>query len=167
MIKSYKGKTPKIGKNCYISPAAVIIGDVTIGDNVSIWECAVLRGDEGSIIVGDGSNVQDNATIHTDFKYPCVIGKNVTVGHNAIVHGASVEDTALIGMGAIVLNGAVVGEGSIIGAGALVAQNKTVPKRSLAVGSPFSVKRSLSDEEVAANLHNAEIYQKLIEDYVD
>ena len=167
MIRAYRGHMPKIGKHCYISPSAVIIGDVTIGDNVSIWECAVLRGDEDAIVIGDGSNVQDNCTIHTDTGYKCVVGKGVTIGHNAIVHGANIEDNVLIGMGAIVLNGATVGENSIVGAGALIAQNKTVPACSLCVGSPFVVKREVREAEVEATRHNAEVYQNLIDDYAD
>ena len=167
MIRSFRGKTPKIGKHCYISPAAVIIGDVTIGDNVSIWECAVLRGDEDAIVIGNGSNVQDNCTVHTDTGYKVVIGENVTIGHNAIIHGCNIENNVLIGMGSIVLNGASIGENSIVGAGALVAQNKTVPAGSLAVGSPFVVKREVREAEIEATHKNAVVYQQLIDEYIE
>jgi carbonic anhydrase/acetyltransferase-like protein (isoleucine patch superfamily) len=129
----------------FIHSTAVVVGDVVLGERVSIWPTAVLRGDADRITVGDESNIQDGAVLHADHGVPCTIGKRVTVGHRAIVHGATVEDDCLIGMGAIVLNNAVIGRGSLIGAGALVREGMQIPPGSVAVGVPAKVVRAVDD----------------------
>ncbi len=130
-----------VGKNCFIANTAVLIGNVTIGDNVAIFDHTVLRGDMNSITVGDYSNIQDNVTVHTDIDNPAVIGKNVSVGHNAIVHGATLGDEIIVGMGAIVMNGARISSGSVVAAGTVVTQGTEVPENSLIAGVPGKVKR--------------------------
>ena len=161
MIYSFDGKAPKIAESAFIAESADIIGDVTIADGASVWFGAALRGDEGRIELGESSNVQDNATIHNGTK----IGRNVTIGHNAIVHGCEIEDNVLIGMGAVVLDGAKIGEGSIVGAGALVTGGKIFPPKSLILGSPAKVVRELTDEDVASTIKNAEEYVRLSKTY--
>lgn len=133
--------TITMGKNCFIARTAVLIGDVTIGDNVAIFDHTVLRGDMNSITVGDNSNIQDNVTIHTDVNNPAVIGENVSVGHNAIVHGATLGNKIIVGMGAIVMNGARISSGSVVAAGTVVTEGKEVPENSLIAGVPGKVKR--------------------------
>ncbi|MBR5543117.1 MAG: gamma carbonic anhydrase family protein [Oscillospiraceae bacterium] len=162
MIKSFDNKTPSIGKDTFVAETATVCGDVTLGDNVSVWFGAAIRGDEGKIVIGNNSNIQDNATVHSKTR----IGNGVTVGHNAIVHGCTVCDNVLIGMGAIVLDGAEIGECSIVGAGALVTGGKVFPPKSLIIGSPASVKRELSDEQIESIKENAEEYVKLTKKYL-
>ena len=161
MVYKIKEISPKLSDNTFIADSAAVIGDVTLGKNVSVWFGAAIRGDEGSIEIGDSTNIQDNATVHSKTK----IGCGVTVGHNAIVHGCTVGDNVLVGMGAIVLDGAEIGEDSIIGAGALVTGGKKFPPKSLILGSPASVKRELSEDEVASICNNAKEYVELIEKY--
>ncbi len=131
----------KKGRNLYIADTAVIIGDVTLGDNVTIMDSAVIRGDENSIIIGDNSNVQDNATIHVNNTYGVRLVKNVSVGHNAVVHGAVVDDNVIIGMGAIILNNAHIKKGSVVAAGTVVLENFESEENSLITGIPGSVKK--------------------------
>lgn len=149
---------PRIHEQAVVARQAVVTGDVTIGKDSSVWYHAVIRGDIQSISIGEGSNIQDNAVLHVDADSPLKIGDHVTVGHGAILHGCTVEDGALIGMGAIVLNGAVIGKNSIVAAGALVTQNTVIPEGSLAMGSPAKVRRNVTEEEIRANLRNAENY---------
>lgn len=151
-----------IHPSAWIAPGAFIRGDVTLGEKVSIWYNAVLRADQESISIGRESNVQDNCVIHGDAGNNVVVGEQVTVGHGAILHGCTVEDRCLIGMNAVVLDHAVIGEGSIVGAGAVVAAGTVVPPRSLVVGTPAKVKRTLTDEDVASNLENIEEYLGLM-----
>lgn len=151
-----------IHPSAWIAPGAFIRGDVTLGEKVSIWYNAVLRADQESISIGKESNVQDNCVIHGDAGNNVVVGEQVTVGHGAILHGCTVEDRCLIGMNAVVLDHAVIGEGSIVGAGAVVASGTVVPPRSLVVGTPAKVKRTLTDEDVASNLENIEEYLGLM-----
>ena len=140
---------PRIPASVYIDESAQVIGDVEIGDESSIWMCVVIRGDVNSIRIGKRSNVQDGTIVHVMTKtHPTTIGDNVTIGHGAIVHGCTIDDQCLIGMGAVLLNGAHVGAGSIVAAGALLVEGMTVPPRSLVMGSPGRVKRTLSDAEV-------------------
>ena len=160
-------KVPKIGRNVFIASTAYVIGDVTIGDNVSIWPHAVIRGDEDSIVIGDDSNVQDGAVIHTDAGFPARIGRGVTIGHRAIIHGATVEDEVIIGMGAIVLNGAVIGSGSIIGAGAVITQGTKVPPNSIVVGVPAKVIRQATDADREYIRNNYLAYLRLARMYMD
>ena len=135
-----------INKTAFIHPEAVVIGNVTLGQRASVWPTAVLRGDSDRIEVGDESNVQDGAVLHADDGVPCIVGKRVTIGHRAIVHGATVEDDCLIGMGSIVLNHAVIGAGSLVAAGALVTEGMQVPPGSLVVGIPAKVLREVDDQ---------------------
>src|SRR6185436_15033464 len=121
IIKSVRGFTPKLGKNCFLADNAVVVGEVTMGDNCTVWFNAIVRGDVHSIHIGDNTNIQDGAVIHCTYqKAKTVIGSNVSIAHNAVVHGCTVEDNVLIGMGAIVMDDAVIGEGSVIAAGAVV-----------------------------------------------
>jgi carbonic anhydrase/acetyltransferase-like protein (isoleucine patch superfamily) len=140
--------TPQDGEY-WIAPTAVVLGNVTLKHNASIWFGAVVRGDNDPIIVGEGSNVQDNSVLHTDVGHPLTIGDHVTVGHLAMLHGCSIGDGSLIGIGAIVLNGARIGRGCLIGAGALVTEGKEIPDYSMVVGSPGKVIRTLSPEQAA------------------
>ena len=142
----------------YIAPGAVVVGDVTLEQDASVWFCAVLRGDTAAIHIGRGSNVQDGAVLHADPGIPCTIGAGVTVGHRAIVHGAQIGDNVVVGMGSIVLNRSQVGENSIIAAGAVVTEGATIPPGSLVMGMPAKVKRPLTDDEIARNRWAAEHY---------
>ena len=167
MTDSFLGRAPRLGARVYVSGTAAVVGDVTLGDGASVWFGASLRGDVHWIEVGAGSNVQDNATVHVSRgTHPCRIGRDVTVGHNAVVHGCTVEDGVLIGMGAVVLDGAVVGAGSLVGAGALVTGGTVVPPRSLVLGSPAKVARALSDDEVERGRANARHYVRLARLYL-
>ena len=138
---------PTIHETAFVHPAAIVIGDVTLGARVSVWPTAVLRGDTDRILVGDDSNIQDGSIVHVDAGVPCHIGARVAVGHRAIVHGATVEDECLIGMGAILLNGVVVGRGSIVGAGAVCREGMVIPAGSLVVGVPGRVVRETTAAE--------------------
>lgn len=162
-MSDFKPVTPH--PTTLIFPGAVVVGDVKLGENCSVWYNAVIRADEAPITVGDGSNVQDNATLHVSEDQPLSVGKGVTIGHGAILHSCTVEDYALIGMGAVVLDGAVVGEGAMVAAGALVPPRAVIPAGTLAVGSPAKVKRPLTPEELAANRRNAEGYAARKERY--
>ena len=151
-------KKPRIDEQAVVADGAVVLGDVTIEKDVSIWYNAVIRGDANSISIGEGTNIQDLAVLHVDADASLAIGKNVTIGHGAILHGCTIKDQALIGMGAIVLNGAVIGKGSMIAAGALVLQNTVVPDGALYMGNPAKFRRMLTEEELTANLKNAANY---------
>ena len=140
-------KKPRIDEQAVVADGAVVLGDVTIEKDVSIWYNAVIRGDANSISIGEGTNIQDLAVLHVDADASLAIGKNVTIGHGAILHGCTIKDQALIGMGAIVLNGAVIGKGSMIAAGALVLQNTVVPDGALYMGNPAKFRRMLTEEE--------------------
>lgn len=152
------GTKAPVPSSVYIAPGAIVLGDVTLGENASIWYHAVIRGDRASIRIGGGSNIQDNSVIHVDADYPVAVGENVTVGHGAILHGCTIGDNTLIGMGAILMNGSHIGRNCIIGAGALVTQNMEIPNNSLVVGNPAKVKRPVTPEEVQGNLRNAHFY---------
>lgn len=151
-------KNPDIDPSAFIAPSADIYGDVSIAENCSIWFHATVRAGAGSVSIGAGTNVQDNCVIHVDRGYSVTVGKNVTIGHSAIVHGCSVGDNTLIGMGAIILNGASVGKNCIVGAGALVTQNMQIPEGSLVYGSPAKIIRSVTEAEITSNLENAAHY---------
>ena len=155
---STENTQPTTDPGAFIAEGAVVRGDVRIERNASIWYNAVLRGDVDSIAVGEGSNIQDGCVVHVDRGCPVRIGRNVTVGHGAIVHGCTIGDGTLIGMGAIILNGAVIGEGCIVGAGALVTQGKHIPAGTLVVGSPARTVRVVTPEEREHNLANAQLY---------
>lgn len=161
MIINYKGIVPKVKGAAFVAENSTLVGDVTLGQDASIWYGAVLRADCEKIVVGTETNIQDNAVIHTDINHPCIIGSRVTVGHAAILHSCMVEDHCLIGMGAIVLNGAVIGKNSIVGAGALVTKNTVIPEGSLVIGAPAKVKRQLTEDEIATISHAADEYVEL------
>jgi carbonic anhydrase/acetyltransferase-like protein (isoleucine patch superfamily) len=161
MLLDYKGIKPKIGKNVFIAPTAVVIGKVQIMDNASIWYGAVVRGDREPITIGKNSNVQDNCTVHTDPGYPVVIGHNVTVAHNAIVHGCTIEELSLIGIGAIVLNGALIKKASVVGSGAVVREGQEIGPYQLVAGVPAALKKELDETILEKNLESARNYMKL------
>ncbi len=145
----------------FIADGAKVIGDVTFGKRVGVWYNAVIRGDAERIVIGDDSNIQDNCTLHTDKDHPIHIGNGVSVGHNAIVHGCTIGDNSVIGMGSILLNGAVVGKNCIIGAGALVTGKTVIPDNSIAVGNPARFLRKMTAAEIEANRENAAHYVAL------
>jgi carbonic anhydrase/acetyltransferase-like protein (isoleucine patch superfamily) len=141
-------ETPADG-NYFIADTAVVIGKVRLLSSASVWFGAVLRGDNEWIEIGEGSNVQDNSTCHTDLGFPLTVGKNCTIGHNVILHGCSIGDGALVGMGSIIMNGARIGRDSIVGAGAVITEGKQFPERSLIIGSPARAVRTLDATQVA------------------
>lgn len=147
-----------IDASAYIAPGAVVVGNVTLAAEASVWFQAVLRGDAEAIRVGKQSNVQDGCVLHADPGFPCLLGERVTVGHGAIVHGAIVEDDVLIGMRAVIMNGARIGRGSIIAAGALVTEGTQIPPGSVALGQPAVVKRPAGDRDLAYIQHATEHY---------
>ena len=148
----------QIHETAFIAPGAVVLGNVTIGENSGIWYNAVVRGDRDSIVIGKESNIQDNAVVHLGSGYPVEIGNHVTIGHGAIIHGCKIGDNTMIGMGAILMNGCKIGKNCIIGAGALVTQNVEIPDNSLVIGNPGKVKRAVTEEEIRWNLENAQLY---------
>ena len=135
-----------IDSTAYIHESAVVLGQVTLAKNTSIWPTAVIRADTDQITIDEDTNIQDGAILHTDAGIPCTIGKRVTIGHRAVIHGAEVQDDCLIGIGAIVLNNAVIGKGSIVGAGAVVTEGTIIPPGSLVLGAPAKVVKQLSDD---------------------
>ncbi|MGE3955971.1 MAG: gamma carbonic anhydrase family protein [Vicinamibacterales bacterium] len=149
MLRPYRGQLPRVHPTAFIDDSAQVIGDVEIGQESSVWMLCVIRGDVHRIRIGDRSNVQDGTVIHVmKDTHPTVIGNDVTIGHAAVVHGCTIEDRCLIGMGAILLNGVTVGTGSIIAAGTLLPEGTQVPPRSLVMGSPGKVRRTLSDADL-------------------
>jgi len=159
MIRSYQGKTPVVPASCYVDPSAQLIGDVELGEQASVWMNAVVRGDVNSIRIGAKSNVQDCAVLHgMRYLYPVTVGEMVTIGHNATVHGCTLEDNVLVGIGAVILNHAKVGEGSIIAAGAVIPEHAVIPPRSLVVGVPGKVKKTLGEEDQKMILQYAQNY---------
>ncbi|MFJ9717617.1 gamma carbonic anhydrase family protein [Streptomyces sp. NPDC101213] len=161
LIAGIGGREPKIDEEAFVSPTSSVVGDVTLAAGASVWYGAVLRGDVERISVGALSNVQDNCTLHADPGFPVTIGERVSVGHNAVVHGASVGDDCLIGMGATVLNGAVIGAGSLVAAQALVPQGMEVPPGSLVAGVPAKIRRLLTEEERQGVTLNGTLYADL------
>lgn len=158
MSERTRFRSELVHASVYIAPGATVVGDVTLAEDASVWFGAVLRGDTDRITVGARSNIQDGAVLHADHGFPCTIGAGVTVGHRAIVHGATVGDNTTVGMGAIVLNGAIIGENSIIGAAALVTEGSVFPPGSLVVGIPGKVKRPLTEAEIERNRRSAAHY---------
>ena len=167
MLRPYRGSSPRVHPTAFIDASAQVIGDVEIGEESSVWMCAVIRGDVHWIKVGRRTNIQDGAIIHAmNGTHPTSLGSNVTVGHAAVLHGCIVEDQCLIGMGAILLNGARVGSGSIIAAGTLIVEGQSVPPRSLVMGSPGKVKRLLTQAEAAGIQQYADHYVGYRLDYM-
>ncbi|MET8977231.1 gamma carbonic anhydrase family protein [Streptomyces sp. NPDC004539] len=165
LITGIGGREPKIDAEAFVAPTATVIGDVTLGAGASVWYGAVLRGDVESIAVGAASNIQDNCTLHADPGFPVRVGERVSVGHNAVVHGATVEDDCLVGMGATVLNGAVIGAGSLVAAQALVPQGMVVPPGSLVAGVPAKVRRELTPQEREGVTLNGTVYAELAREH--
>ncbi|MEU2179531.1 gamma carbonic anhydrase family protein [Streptomyces thermolilacinus] len=161
LISAVGGKRPEVAEDAFAAPTSVVVGEVTMGPGSSVWYHAVLRADCGPIVLGADSNIQDNCTVHVDHGFPVTIGERVSVGHNAVLHGCTVEDDVLVGMGATVLNGAHIGAGSLIAAQALVPQGMRVPPGSLVAGVPAKVKRQLTDEEREGIKVNAALYRDL------
>ena len=168
MVRTYKGVTPTVAPTAYVDVSAQVIGDVHIGDESSIWMNAVVRGDVNHIRIGHRTNIQDGTVVHVmrDPSHPTILADEITVGHGAIVHGCTVESTCLIGMGAILLNGVRVGAGSIIAAGTLLPEGTVVPPRSLVMGSPGKVRRSISDLEYEFIVQSAQNYVHYRLDYL-
>lgn len=158
-------KTPRIHSSCYVAPTAVIIGDVEIGPGCSIWDYATIRGDFNSIVIGEGSNIQEHVAVHVTPFNPTRIGKDVSVGHNAVVHAATVKDQCIVGMHATVLDGAVIGEYSIVGANAMVREKFECPPMSLVVGVPAKVLKSGDEKVREATLRNAQNYHRLRDEH--
>ena len=173
-IRPYRDKMPVLGERVYIDPAATVIGDVTLAEDVSIWPGTVVRGDVNHVRIGARSNIQDGCVIHVSHAgphtrldgYPTIIGADVTVGHKAVIHACEIGDAALIGMGALILDGAVIGKHAFVGAGALVAPGKTVGEGELWVGSPARRVRALTDAEIEGLHYSAGHYVRLKDEYL-
>ena len=155
MIKKIGENKPEVHKNAFVADTANVLGDVNIGEGSSIWYNTVVRGDIENIKIGKYTNIQDNSTVHTETNIPTELGDYTVVGHNAIIHGCTVGNNCLIGMGAIVLNGAVIGDNSIVAAGSLITEGKIIPPNSLVMGTPGKVVRQVTDEEIADIKKNA------------
>lgn len=166
MIKNFDGILPNIHKDTFIADNATVIGDVNIGEGSSIWFGAVLRGDIDNITIGKFSNVQDNSVLHTEDGAPTKVGDYTVIGHSAILHGCTIGNNCLIGMGAIVLNNAVIGDNCIIGAGAVVTEDKIIPPNSLVVGIPSKVVREVTSEEIESTKSNALRYNRRYKQYI-
>ncbi|MEU3331858.1 gamma carbonic anhydrase family protein [Glutamicibacter creatinolyticus] len=160
-IITIDGATPKVAQNVFVAPTATLSGDVELGERASAFYGVSVRGDSAPIRVGAGTNLQDNVVLHADAGFPCTVGQSVSVGHSAVVHGASVGDGCLVGMSATIMNGAVIGEQCLVAAGALVLEGTQVPPRSLVAGVPAKVRRELTEEEVAGLSKNADTYLEL------
>ncbi len=160
-LMTFEGSEPEVAPDAWVAPTAVLVGRVRLGSTSSVWYGAVLRADAEAITVGAGSNVQDGCVVHADPGFPATIGDGVVVGHGAVVHGCTVQDGCLIGMGSTVLNGAVIGAGSMVAAGAVVLEGSQVPPGSLVAGVPAKVRRQLTDDEAAAIALGAAHYVEL------
>ncbi|MCE9654005.1 gamma carbonic anhydrase family protein [Clostridium celatum] len=165
MIKEFEGNIPRIDESTYISESVDIIGDVTIEENANIWFGTRLRGDMNKIVIGKNTNIQENTVVHVDKNCPCLIGKDVTIGHGAIIHGCEICDNVLVGMGSIILNNAKIGKNTIIGAGSLITQGKVFPEGVLILGNPAKVVRELSEAEIESIKNSANNYVNLSKKY--
>ncbi|WP_101773861.1 gamma carbonic anhydrase family protein [Peptostreptococcus faecalis] len=165
MIKKYLDKSPKIPSSCYVDEMASVIGEVELGENVSIWPSASVRADEMKIKIGNNSNIQDCSSLHGDEDIS--IGENVSVGHGAIVHGAEIGNNVVVGMGSIILDGAKIGDNCIIGAGSLITGNKKFESGMMILGSPAKAVRKLTDEEIKYIEDNSKTYLELKKDYLN
>jgi len=165
MTASYKDKNPIIHESCFVADNASVIGNVRIEKNSSVWFGAVIRGDEDSIYIGENSNIQDNVVLHCNEGYPIKIGNYVSIGHGAIVHGATIGDNVIIGMGSIIMDGAVIGDNTMIGAGAVCTENMVIPNGSVAVGMPAKVIKNAEEYNSSLTKLNANAYVELSEEY--
>lgn len=167
MIRTFQGIKPTISKSCFIEATAAVIGDVVMGEDCSVWFNTVIRGDVHYIRIGNRTNVQDLCMLHvTHDTHPLIIGNDVTIGHHVVLHGCTIHDRVLVGMGAIIMDGAVIGEDSVVGAGALIVEGTIVPPKSLILGAPAKVKRPVTDEELAWIKESAENYVKYARRYM-
>lgn len=161
MIRTFQGIKPTVPVSCFIEDTGVIIGDVVMGEECSVWFHAVIRGDVNYIRIGNRTNIQDLCMLHvTHDTHPLIIGNEVTVGHHVVLHGCTIKDRVLVGMGTIIMDGAVIGEDSVVGAGALVVEGTVVPPKSLILGSPAKVKRPVTEKELAWIKESADNYVK-------
>lgn len=167
MLRSFRGVWPRVAPSAYVDPGAAVIGDVVIGERSSVWPSASLRGDIAPIQIGDETSIQDGTVVHTDARFPAIIGNRVTVGHMAVLHGCTIEDEVLIGIGAIVLNGARIGKGAVVAAGALVPEGAEIPEGMLAMGVPAKPKRPVTEAEQERFRTNVSNYVKRAKDYLD
>ena len=167
MIRPYRGRYPDVAESAYVDPSAQVIGDVVVGERSSIWAGAVARGDVHYIRIGQETNIQDNSVLHCDYPdFPLVVGNRVTVGHMVTLHGCTVEDEALIGIGAIVLNGARIGSGAVVAAGALVPEGMEIPPNTMAMGVPAKVRREITGDERERFATNTDHYVELCSNYL-
>ncbi|XTP33285.1 gamma carbonic anhydrase family protein [Mycobacterium sp. TJFP1] len=167
LILPIAGRSPELHPDSWVAPNATVIGQVSIGAGASAWYGAILRAEAELIEIGAGANIQDGVTIHVDPGFPVRVGAGCSVGHNAVLHGCTIEDNSLVGMGAVVLNGAVVGSGSLIAAGAVVPQGAVIPPGSMVAGVPGKVRRQLGEDEIEGIRHNAVVYQELVKRHRD
>lgn len=166
MIKDLKNKKTNIHKDTFIAETASVVGDIALGEGSSLWYGTVVRGDMNYVKIGKFTNIQDNATVHVDTERPTEIGDYTTVGHNAIIHGCTVGNNCLIGMGAIILNGAVIGDNSIIAAGSLITEGAIIPPNSLVMGSPGKVRREVDEETEKTIRTNALTYVEMWKEHI-
>ena len=167
IVKDYQGKFPVLKHGSLLAPTAAVVGDVTVEEGASLWYGAAARGDQNSIRIGANTNIQENAVLHVSDHAPMAIGAWVSVGHGAILHGCTIEDECLIGMGAILMNGCVIGRGSIVAAGALVPENTVIPPNSLVMGSPARFRRTVTPKELDVNLLHARQYRQRAEELLE
>ncbi|MBK9306843.1 MAG: gamma carbonic anhydrase family protein [Nitrospira sp.] len=167
MIRTFQGIRPTVPTSCFVEDTAVVIGDVVLGEECSVWFNTVIRGDVNYIRIGNRTNVQDLCMLHvTHDTHPLIIGDGVTIGHNVVLHGCSIRDRVLVGMGAIIMDGAIIGEDSVVGAGALVTEGTVVPPKSLILGSPAKVKRPVTEQELNWVRESAENYVRYANQYM-
>lgn len=167
MIRTFQGIEPTIPKSCFIEETAIVIGDVVMGEECSVWFHAVIRGDVNSVRIGHRTNVQDLCVLHvTHDTAPLVIGDDVTIGHHVVLHGCTIKDRVLVGMGAIIMDRAVIGEDSVVGAGALVTEGTVVPPKSLILGAPARLRRPVTDKELAWIRESAQNYVNYARQYL-
>lgn len=164
-VHAFSGRVPRLGRDVYLAPGAQVVGDVRLGDRVSVWFNAVLRGDIHFVEVGDGSNIQDNCTLHVDDDWPCVVGRDVVVGHAAVLHGCTIEDRALVGMGSVVLNGVRIGTGAVVAAGSVLPPGLNVPARHLVMGVGGKVIKPLPAEFWKDEVFGDSKYRRLAESH--
>ena len=166
MIIEFRGKKPKFSSSTFLASSADVIGDVVIGNDVSVWYNSVIRGDFNIINIGDGTNIQDNSVLHVDIGEPLKIGQNTTIGHSCIIHGCTIGDSCLIGMGSLVMNRVVIGSNCIIGAGTLITQDTIIPDNSVVVGRPGKILRQTNKSDLDYINNNAQTYITLKNKYL-